>query len=181
MKPEDVLTFWFEEAPPQARFSRDEKLDEEIRSRFLTLHEQVAAGKTAALRTTPEGRLAEIIVLDQFSRNMFRGSAHAFAYDVQALELAREARRSGDDKKLSGEQRYFVYLPYMHSESGEVHQEAFWLFLSLPIASWWSWIRYEGAHKRIIDRFGRYPHRNEALGRETTEEEKVFLKNHSGF
>lgn len=181
MNPEEVLSFWFEETPPQKRFTKDEALDAEICERFLSVHEQASVGALEDWRTSPRGRLAEVVVLDQFSRNMFRDTPRAFAYDEQALALAREARARGDDKKLSGEERYFMYLPYMHSESPSVHREAVWLFLSLPVTSWWSWLRYELAHKKIIDRFGRYAHRNQALGRVSTPEEERFLAHHSGF
>lgn len=181
MEYKDVIKFWFEETTPKQRFTKDTDFDEKIRTRFLDTLERVARGETKEWRTTPEGRLAEIIVLDQFSRNMFRGTERAFSYDEMALSLAKEAIGVGDDKKLSGEKRYFIYLPFMHSESKEVHNKAIWLFLSLPLKDWWSWINYEYKHKKIIERFGRYPHRNEALGRASTPEEIEFLKDNPGF
>lgn len=181
MEYEDITKFWFEEATPKQRFTKDADLDAKIRTRFLDTLERVSGGETKEWRAAPEGRLAEIIVLDQFSRNIFRGTPRAFAYDDLAFSLAREAIEVGDDKKLSGEKRYFIYLPFMHSESKEVHSKAIWLFLSLPLKNWWSWINYEYKHKKIIDRFGRYPHRNEALGRTSTSEEIEFLKNNPGF
>lgn len=138
----------------------------------------VARGETAEWRSKPAGRLAEVIVLDQFSRNMFRGSKEAFAYDERALALAEEAIRVGADKALSRTERRFLYMPYMHSESKEVHRRAVWLFLSLFD---WRTFSYELLHKRIIDSFGRYPHRNEILGRASTAEEKEFVKTHKGF
>lgn len=173
MTPKDVLTFWFTDAAGKW-FAEDVDFDAMIRERFLQTHQRVVAGDTATWRQTPEGRLAEVIVLDQFSRNMFRGSKEAFAYDEMALLRAREAIAAGDDRKLSASERHMLYMPFMHSESKKVHQEAVRLFWSLPF---WKWplLRYEYAHKKIIDRFGRYPHRNKILGRTSTPEEVAFL------
>lgn len=181
MSPQEVITFWFEESSPRQWFGKDENFDKEITSRFLDTYQKVVSGETKEWRTTPEGRLAEIIVLDQFARNMFRDSPQAFAYDELALSLAQEAIQEGDDKKLDADKRYFMYMPFMHSESRAVHKKAFWLFLSLPLKDWKSWITFELKHKKIIDRFGRYPHRNEVLGRVSTPEEIEFLKTNKGF
>ncbi|RJQ35288.1 DUF924 domain-containing protein [Candidatus Parcubacteria bacterium] len=157
---------------------KDEAFDTRLRERFLDTYWRVSKGETAYWRKEPQGRLAEIIVLDQFARNMFRGSSQAFEHDPLALSLAEEAVRVGADKKLAPKMRHFLYMPYMHSESREVHKKAVWLFLSL-----WNWgtFWYELKHKRIIDRFGRYPHRNAVLGRESTEKEKKFISTHKGF
>jgi len=157
---------------------KDEAFDTRLRERFLDTYWRVSKGETAYWRKEPQGRLAEILVLDQFARNMFRGSPQAFEHDPLALQLAEEAIRASDDKKLAPKMRHFLYMPYMHSESREVHKKAVWLFLSL-----WNWgtFWYELKHKRIIDRFGRYPHRNAVLGRESTEEEKKFIATHKGF
>src|SRR5690606_17305662 len=114
--PQDVLSFWFEETPPDLHFAKSDEFDQTIRERFLATHEAVMRRQTEDWQKTPEGRLAEIIVLDQFSRNMFRGTPKAFASDDLALELARAAVAAGDDQKLPVAQRAFVYLPYMHSE-----------------------------------------------------------------
>ena len=173
-----ILHFWFEEVEPKKRFEKDEELDGEIKKRFLSAYEHIVAGKTALWRETPEGRLAEIIVLDQFTRNMFRGERQSFAGDPLALQLAKEAVAEGDDQKLSKEKRAFMYMPYMHSESKEVHKEALKLFIDLGIEEN---LKYEKMHKEIIDRFERYPHRNEVLGRASTPEEIAFLKDNSGF
>ncbi len=172
---EDIIHFWFGECSPKQWFGNDSIFDELIRSRFLETHRQVVAGESAAWRTTPEGRLAEIIVLDQFSRNMFRGTPEAFLSDPIALSLAEEAVRSGDDLKLEKRKRQFLYMPYMHSELRVVHEKAMRLFEKLGDTE------YEQAHKDIIDRFGRYPHRNAILGRTSTSEEVVFLQTHKGF
>ncbi len=176
----DVLTFWFEECGPRQWFAKNPELDETITQRFLSTYRRAAEGETEHWRQTPEGRLAEVVVLDQFPRNMFRDSPQAFATDALALRLAQEAVRVGADKKLGPSERHCLYLPYMHSESRAVHAQAVRLYLSLPP---WKWValNYELKHKRIIDRFGRYPHRNAVLGRTSTPEEEAFLAKHPGF
>ena len=175
LSPDDVLTFWFEELEPQQQFKKSQSIDEQITTRFLPTWGLIMAGETESWRDTAQGRLAEIIVLDQFSRNMFRGSAKAFSADTVALVLAQEAVRSGADTKLTQRQRLFLYMPYMHSESVKVHDKAMELFADLPN------LDYEVKHKTIIEQFGRFPHRNEVLGRESTEEEIEWMKTHPGF
>lgn len=178
MTPEAILHFWFTECTPGDWFRKSDTFDAKIKERFLAVHEAVTRGETKEWRKTPEGRLAEVIVLDQFSRNMFRGTPEAFAYDPLALKLAEEAVAAGDDMKLEPKLRHFLYMPYMHSESKEVHERGLKLFESLGQRDV---LGYELEHKAIIDRFGRYPHRNEILGRASTPEELEFLKTHSGF
>jgi uncharacterized protein (DUF924 family) len=169
----DVLRFWFGETEPNAWWTVDRDFDGRIRGRFAALHERATRGELFGWRAAPEGRLAEVIVLDQFSRNLFRGSALAFAQDLTALVLAQEAVAAGALKWLSPVQRAFLLMPYMHSESREIHAEAERLFrLHAPAEN----LDFELRHKAIIDRFGRYPHRNEALGRVSTTEEIEFLK-----
>jgi uncharacterized protein (DUF924 family) len=126
-----------------------------------------------AWRESAEGALGEIIVLDQFSRNIFRDRAAAFAQDALALVLAQEAVRRGLDKSLTQQQRHFLYMPYMHSESRLIHEEAVRLFTNMGDAGV---LDFEMRHKAIVDRFGRYPHRNALLGRVSTSEEIAFLK-----
>ena len=170
----DILQFWFEEATPQQWFSKDDAFDETIRTRFGAIHAQATAGELAHWRNFgAHGRLAEIIVLDQFSRNLYRDDARQFAMDTVALVLAQEIVTSGFDQKLEPTERAFIYLPYMHSESRLIHEEALLLFtdLGLPLN-----LDFELQHKTIIDRFGRYPHRNDVLGRVSTAEEIEFLK-----
>lgn len=181
MTPQDVLTFWFSETSPRQWFAKDEAFDAKIRERFEETFYKALRGELREWRQTPQGRLAEILVLDQLPRNMFRNSPEAFSGDVLALSLAQEAVAQGIDKKLTPTERHFFYMPYMHSESREAHRKAFWLFLRLVPYGKWQAFRYEWQHKRIIDRFGRYPHRNEILGRLSTPEEIAFLKAHSGF
>jgi uncharacterized protein (DUF924 family) len=169
----DVLNFWFSELKPKQWFMANDELDGLVRSRFADLHGRAARCELYSWRETPEGRLAEIIILDQFSRNMFRSQPRAFAYDPLALALAQEAVRVEADKKLNASQKAFLYLPYMHSESKVVHELAVELFRAPGLESNYD---YELRHKAIIDRYGRYPHRNQILGRASTPEEIEFLK-----
>ncbi|MEP7162902.1 MAG: DUF924 family protein [Candidatus Moraniibacteriota bacterium] len=175
---EDVIRFWFEECSPQQWWGGDSSFDELIRSHFLETHGAVARGETTDWRVLPKGRLAEVIVLDQFSRNMFRGTPNAFAFDSLALALAEEAVQGKHDEKLSKVERQFLYMPFMHSESRTIHEKAIKLFEKIGSSGSDS---YEVRHKEIIDRFGRYPHRNAILGRTSTPEEQEFLKTHKGF
>ncbi|RUR51264.1 DUF924 family protein [Vreelandella populi] len=168
-----VLNFWFEELTPAQWFKKDPEMDRTIVSRFGTLHAQVARCECYHWRDTPRGRLAEVIVLDQFSRNMYRGEARAFAWDAPALGLAQEALAAKADATLSPEERNFLYMPYMHSESKAIHALALELFDQPGLEDN---LTFEIRHKAIIDRFGRYPHRNALLGRTSTDEEVSFLK-----
>lgn len=178
MTPDTVLDFWFKEVTPKQWFTKDEAFDARMRERFLDTHRAVMNGETAEWRSTPEGRLAEILVLDQFSRNMFRGTPAMYASDALALKLANEAVEQGADTKLPRRMRHFVYMPFMHAEDWSSHTKALWLFLkSLN----WSGLTYEIDHARVIWKFGRFPSRNAILGRQSTPEEKVFLQSHSGW
>jgi uncharacterized protein (DUF924 family) len=168
----DILAFWFGESDPGNWFARNEAFDLVIRRRFSAVHEAAARCELAAWRGSAEGRLAEIIVLDQFSRNLFRDCGQAFACDSLALALAQEAVRAGADSALPPAQQAFMYMPYMHSESRLIHQIAVRLFSQRGLESN---LEFELGHKAIIDRFGRYPHRNRLLGRESTPDELEFL------
>lgn len=169
-----VLDFWFGELSEKDWFAGTEELDETISQRFTAVHQAVAAGEYWMYRTTGESLLAEVLVLDQFSRNMFRGTAQAFAYDGMALALAQQAIATGHDTDLSDQETMFLYMPFMHSESKEIHAEGLTLFESLGMDEV---LKYEKIHKKIIDEFGRYPHRNKALGRTSTPEEIEYLAN----
>jgi uncharacterized protein (DUF924 family) len=169
----DIIKFWFNELTPQQWFQVDQELDRRIREDYLKLHYKAVTGELEGWREYALGRLAEIIVIDQFSRNMFRNTPLAFAYDSIALVLAQEAVRVGADKELDLEKRGFLYMPYMHSESQFVHELAVPLFSQKGLERK---LDYELRHKDIIDKFGRYPHRNEILGRKSTPEEIEFLK-----
>ncbi|MDO5103787.1 MAG: DUF924 family protein [Lautropia sp.] len=173
LTPQDILHFWFEEITPQQQFKKDLAFDQLIHERFGALHAQAAACELAHWRDTPEGRLAEIIVLDQFSRNLYRDKPQAFAQDPMALTLAQEAIRVGADQQLTAEQRTFLYMPYMHSESKQIQADSVRLFKANGIANN---LDFAIRHKEIVDRFGRYPHRNDILGRPSTDEEIAFLK-----
>ena len=172
MQPQSILHFWFTELTPKQHFAKDAALDEAIRTRFGATLEAAARCELFAWRATPEGRLAEVLVLDQFSRNVYRDTPRAFAQDALALALAQELVASGQDRSLTVAQRSFAYMPYMHSESALIHEQAVALF-SQPGQE--DTLRFEQAHKAIIDRFGRYPHRNAILGRSSTAEELAFL------
>ena len=152
---------------------KDLALDKSMKMRFSDIHHSATLGELYAWRETPEGRLAEIIILDQFSRNIYRDTPLAFAYDATALVLAQEAIRLKADEQVAFEHRMFMYMPYMHSESALIHTIAVELF-SLPGAEYN--YEFELKHKAIIDKFGRYPHRNAVLGRQSTAEELEFLK-----
>ena len=168
-----VIEFWFEETDPEFWWKKDTDIDQIITERFEVAHHMAIQGGLASWRETPLGRLAEIIVLDQFSRNLYRDSPLAFAYDEQALALAQDAIQAKADEALETQQKAFLYLPFMHSESREAHETALILFKAPGLESNYD---FELKHKVIIDRFGRYPHRNEILGRESTQEEIEFLK-----
>jgi len=171
---QDVIDFWFSDRVRKMWWSKNEAFDEEVRARFAHVHLQAAAGDLLAWRQCPAGRLAEIIVLDQFPRNMFRDQPGAFATDEQARQCTREAVAVGADRALAAPQRAFLYMPLMHSESVADHEEAVRLYSSDPGLE--SNLDFELKHKAIIDRFGRYPHRNRILGRASTAEEAAFLE-----
>lgn len=169
----EILSFWFHEIEPRLWFESDKSFDDLIRQRFSDVMHSAAAGELYQWRYTAEGRLAEIIVLDQFSRNVYRNTPQAFAQDPLALILAQEAVASGALTSLIPTQRSFLLLPYMHSESKQIHVVAEALYKECAPAGNYD---FELRHKAIIDRFGRYPHRNEILGRTSTPEEIEFLK-----
>jgi len=167
-----ILDFWFTELNPKQHFVKDPALDETIRAQFGNLLAAAAKCELFAWRATAAGRLAEIIVLDQFSRNVHRDTPRAFAQDALALVLAQELVASGQDRSLPEAQRVFAYMPYMHSESALVHTQAVALFTQLGNERN---LDFELRHKAIIDRFGRFPHRNAILGRSSSAEELAFL------
>jgi uncharacterized protein (DUF924 family) len=170
---DEVLTFWFKEIEPRQWWVVDPEFDALLRARFLGHLQKAVAGELYEWRLRPQGRLAEIIVLDQFSRNIHRGTPHAFAQDPQALTLAQEAVAAGALQALNEIERTFLLMPYMHSESRLVHVQAERLFKQFAPAGNYE---FELKHKAIVDRFGRYPHRNQTLGRASSAEEFEFLK-----
>lgn len=173
MNHENILEFWFTETKPAQWWASDPAFDQLIAARFGAIHRSAAACELYSWRITAKGRLAEIIVLDQFSRNIHRNTPGAFASDAMALALAQEAVAAGADTNLSPVERSFLYMPYMHSESLLIHDIAVELFRVNGIQNN---LDFEIRHRDIIARFGRYPHRNGILGRISTEEEIEFLK-----
>ncbi|MCP5145041.1 MAG: DUF924 domain-containing protein [Gammaproteobacteria bacterium] len=167
-----VLRFWFETLSPADWWRKDTALDARIADEFGPLHAAAVRGDLAHWRHDPYGRLAEVLLLDQFSRNIFRERPAAFSQDAMALDLAHAALDCRAQRALSQPQRMFLYMPFMHSESRLVHLQAVALFHEPGLEHV---LEFELAHKAIIDRFGRYPHRNRILGRVSTAQEMSFL------
>jgi uncharacterized protein (DUF924 family) len=176
---QEIIDFWFTELKPKQWWQKDTAFDLMIQTRFGELLDQAKANELFQWREAALGSLAEVIVLDQFSRNIYREKPESFASDSLALALAQFAISKGFDRDLPDVQRIFLYMPFMHSESQLIHVDAVNLFKSVGIQSN---IDFEYKHKVIIDKFGRYPHRNQILGRQSTDEEIEFLKQeNSGF
>lgn len=171
--PGEVLTFWFKETQPESRFKKDKDFDASIRRRFLALHEVLSAKPTEALFADARTALAAVIVFDQMSRNMFRDTPQAFASDPLAFWIAQAAVAKGFDTGMTKDERSFLYLPFEHAEDALAQERCVALMATLsdPELSKWAL-----AHKAIIDRFGRFPHRNSILSRTSTAEEVEFLK-----
>ena len=169
----EVLHFWLEEVPAAQRFVRDDALDVTIRERFGALRDRLLDSRAEAFREDPKTLLGAIVALDQFSRNMFRGSPDAFAADPLARELARLALDRGWDRGMSVTERQFLYLPFMHSE--DVADQALCVKLCRELGEP-NTLAFAEKHAAQIERFGRFPQRNEALGRATTPEEAAFLE-----
>jgi uncharacterized protein (DUF924 family) len=169
----EVLGFWFEETTPKQWFEKDEAFDAEVRRRFLALHEALAVQPVAVLLTDARTALAAVLVFDQMPRNMFRGSQRAFATDPKALEIADAATARGFDSGLTKDERQFLYLPFEHAEDAEAQARCVALMSALGDPELTRWAE---AHKVVIDRFGRFPHRNAVLARPSTPEEIEFLK-----
>ncbi len=169
MAPHDIHSFWFGQ-DRKAWFEKNPAFDETIRSRFLPLYERAIEGQLGDWRSEPKHCLALVILLDQFPRNMFRGTARVFAADPLALDAARTIMDRGWDKALSPDERMFAYLPFEHSEALADQERSLKLFEGHANFEW------ARRHWEIIRRFGRFPHRNAALGRASTLEEIEFLK-----
>ena len=172
--PEDVLAFWIDEVGESGWYAVDEALDARIRERFQEAWERARTGGLDGWRATPRSCLALLILLDQFPRNMFRGSAQAFATDARALAVAKQALRLGHDRKVEGAARQFFYLPLMHSETVADQQRSVRLLL-LAFGENEN-LRHARAHRAVIRRFGRFPYRNAALGRRTTPAEAAWME-----
>jgi uncharacterized protein (DUF924 family) len=169
---DDVLAFW-RAAGPNRWFEREDGFDAEIRSRFLATYEAAAAGRLDAWQSSPEGTLALLLVLDQFPRNLFRGEARAYATDAKARAIAERAIAHGIDRLFPLPERRFFYMPLMHSENLADQERCIALCRE---AGDDEGVKHAEIHADVIRRFERFPHRNRALGRDTTEEERVFLE-----
>lgn len=167
-----VLAFWFDETPPERQFAQDARFDAAIATRFGSVREQVLASDAAAWRGAPDTLLAAVILLDQFTRNIHRGTARAFEADALGLTLAREAIARGWDRAMPDAWRVFLYMPFMHAEDGATQAESVRLFEALGIAEN---IAFAHDHAEVVKRFGRFPSRNAALGRESSAEELTYL------
>jgi uncharacterized protein (DUF924 family) len=170
--PAEVVAFW-RDAGPDRWFEKDEAFDETLRSRFLALHERAAAGELKEWESSVEGTLALLLLFDQFPRNMFRGTARAFATDELARAIAAGALLKGFDAQVAPELRQFFYLPFEHSEDMADQERAIALYTAAGDQDGLKWAQ---THADIIRRFGRFPHRNPMLGRTTTPEEQTFLE-----
>ena len=169
--PEDVIAFW-RDAGPEKWFKKDEAFDAEITDRFLALHGAAVQGDHDNWAESGDGALALILVLDQFSRNLHRGSPLAFAGDFKALQIAETALARGDDHAVSNDLQIFFYMPFEHSECLADQRTAIRLTHAMQNANY---LKYAHTHHDVIRRFGRFPHRNAVLGRHTTAAEKAFL------
>lgn len=171
---DDILAFWFEETSPPQWFQPDDAFDAAIRARFMDVYERAARGELDGWRDTARGCLALCILLDQFPRNMFRGTPRAFATDGKALGIARIAVESGFDQQLPVPQRFFIYLPFEHSETIDDQHESVALFEAIKEAEPVGY-DYAVRHRDVIAQYGRFPHRNKILGRDNTPEEEAYL------
>jgi uncharacterized protein (DUF924 family) len=168
--PADVVSFW-RDAGPEKWFKKDPEFDRAIAERFASVHAEAAAGRKRDWAKTPEGALALILVLDQFSRNMFRNTPKAFAQDEMACAIACEAVDAGFDKEVAPELRFFLHMPFMHAETIAEQERCVSIFHHVAPDN----LSYARDHERIIRRFGRFPHRNQILGRHTSPAEQAFL------
>lgn len=172
MQPNTILSFWFDEIDAKQWWRKDASLDALVGARFGAIHQAARAGELFAWRDSAQGRLAEILVLDQFSRNIYREQSESFAGDPQALVLAQEAIGCGVMDQLPVKKSSFILMPIMHSESLPIH-DAFAAWMARP--GFETTLASERRHRGILLRFGRYPHRNAILGRDSTAEEAAFL------
>ncbi len=170
--PEEVYSFWFEECGRKDWFGGGAELDDEIKARFRETHLALASGAGGEWNSTPENRLAMIVVLDQFPRNIYRGTALAFATDGLALAQAEQAIQVGGDKRVPEEFRIFFYLPFEHAEDISHQDRSVALFTELGDGEY---LDYAQRHRDVIATYGRFPHRNQALGRPSTDAEARYL------
>ncbi len=178
--PDEILAFWLDEIGPEGWYKQDEALDDEIRRRFLPVWEGAMAGRHGLWLTYPSGTLAYIILLDQFSRNMFRGQARAFASDRISLAAAKQAIHRGWDMMIDEPARQFFYMPLMHSENLCDQDRCVRLMMERMPNSGSGNLLHARAHREVIRLFGRFPYRNEALERNTTNAEQAYMQ-HGGY
>ncbi|OLP61389.1 hypothetical protein BJF93_00100 [Xaviernesmea oryzae] len=177
--PGAILDFWFSDHARAHWFQSTPAFDQEVEERFLGDYQRVRAGEADALAETADGCLVLILFCDQFPRNMFRGTARAFESDAKALELAEGALERGYPEGADADRQMFFYLPFMHSEDAAHQSRCVALFSNRPEHE--NSLDFARQHAAIINRFGRFPHRNAALGRDTSQEEAAFLQDHAGF
>lgn len=175
---DSILKFWFEGIDPSLQFKKDEKLDQEIKTKFGDLLEKAKAGELDSWKNNPESLFALIILLDQFSRNIYRNNGKAFEADKLALSIAKQGIEKGFDKQINPKRRMFFYMPFMHSENMENQEKCIELFEELAKENEKAKhnLKYAKMHKDIIEKFNRFPHRNKILNRQSTKEEIEFLK-----
>ncbi len=178
--PQDIIKFWFTKATAKKWYSGGDEFDEQIRTRFEDSYQQAKSGLFDEWAKTAEGALALCIMFDQFPRNMYRGTAEAFATDAKALSIAWQAISDGHDAFLVPEQRSFLYLPFEHSEELDNQKRSCALFATMKDAQPLDY-EYALAHRKVIEEFKRFPHRNVILGRENTVEEETYLAAGGGF
>jgi uncharacterized protein (DUF924 family) len=176
LTPEDIVNFWYYELSPSRWFAEDPALDLQIRDKFLDTYELAVSNKLAAWEDTPEGVLALLLVLDQFPRRMFRGTPRAYETDETAIDLARRAIIKHFDDRIDRHFKLLFYLPFLNSES--VGDQRLALFYIRERTKEDMWLTLAEQHMDVVQRFGRFPHRNPVLGRETTPEENEYLKTH---
>lgn len=180
--PRDVLDFWFDEASAAHWFVASDTFDAQIRARFATAVQRAATGQLETWTATPAGWLALLILLDQFPRNLYRGDPRAWATDLDAQRVALSGLARGDDRQLPAIQRVFAYLPLEHAEDRALQQRSVALFDALHAQApagqqekFANFLDYARRHRAVIERFGRFPHRNAALGRASSEDEVTYL------
>ncbi|HEA25604.1 MAG TPA: DUF924 domain-containing protein [Ectothiorhodospiraceae bacterium] len=178
MSPETIINFWFAESAKDFWFNSTPELDRQLRDRFIDTWLAAAENKFADWEQSPEGALALAIVLDQFPLNIFRGKPLTFSTEAQARKICRAAIEKGFDKKLTDEQKCFIYMPFMHSED-MADQDSSIKFFDQPGLE--ESLRFAHHHRDIVQRFGRFPHRNELLGRHSTQDEIDYLASPEGF
>jgi uncharacterized protein (DUF924 family) len=173
-----ILDFWFSELKPEQWYATDEELDRTITERFGALHDEIAATDNTDLEATRETALAAIIVLDQFARNMFRGSPKSFAGDAKARAIANSALDAGLDAAMNDDEKQFLYMPFMHSETLADQDRSVALFAKLGREEA---LKYAKLHRDPIKAFGQFPHRNTIFGRPTSPAEQAWIDEHGGF